>query len=172
MTINAAAQFAVEQHKDDTYGDHPYFHHLSQVVRVLQWAGITDDRTLMAAWLHDVVEDTDVDNDTIRAMFGERVAKIVKGCTSCEGNRKTRTAHILNNMKASGYDIPFEVMIVKMADRIANMENSRDCRPDLYKMYRSEVGEFYEACLNGADAVLNRQFRTAWLLLHKRLAES
>lgn len=165
MSIEAAL-FAVEHHKDQTYGNQPYFHHLSQVVRVLEWAGVTSSNTLEAGWLHDVIEDTDAGYEDVAGLFGKRVADIVQACTSCEGNRRTRTAFVLERLRESS---PFEAKLVKMADRIANMENSKDMKPNLYKMYLSEIDDFLNACDVFPEGG-SKENNTAFLLLRKRLS--
>lgn len=170
--IYEAAKFAIEKHSEQKYGEHPYVYHLSQVVRVLEWASVTSEETLAAGWLHDTIEDTDTIQHDLVFKFSENVANIVLGCTGLGRNRRERTADTLAKIRLAGNQYPFEVKLVKMADRIANMENSRDCRPDLYKMYVSELDSFIEACKCEHVYSDVKQNNIAYTLLLKRLLEA
>ncbi len=61
--------FAIEAHFGQFYGDLPYFHHLDEVAGVLLENGISDDESIDLAYLHDTVEDTDIDFCDIRTFF-------------------------------------------------------------------------------------------------------
>jgi (p)ppGpp synthase/HD superfamily hydrolase len=76
-----AVAFALEAHADQQRKDgSPYVSHLLQVAGlVLEHGGSWDAAN--AAVLHDVIEDTDVTLDDVRARFGDDVAAIVESCT-------------------------------------------------------------------------------------------
>jgi (p)ppGpp synthase/HD superfamily hydrolase len=144
--IIEAATVAASEHRatGQTYGDQPYFHHLSQVVRILQWAGVTDEATLAAGWLHDIIEDTPFTYEDVGEVFNEHIADIVWACTGNGHNRKTRVEDVNAKLKAEG--CPMEAKLVKLADRIANMEMSADERRSMYKRYEIEKQDFMLAC--------------------------
>jgi len=76
------------------YTGFPYIIHPAEVVFILQDAGITDEIILSAAWLHDVVEDTEITLEFIRWNICHNVAEVVEMVTdiSCpdDGNRMVR----------------------------------------------------------------------------------
>ena len=134
-----AERFAAHAHCAQRYGDHPYAFHLGKVVDVLVDAGIVDGDLLDAAWLHDVVEDTGVNISEVRDQFGEKVAKIVWACSGFGENRRARNADIAQKLAAYPPAIP-----VKVADRIANLENALVEAPRLVPMYLAEHDAFME----------------------------
>lgn len=136
--IEQAMMFATQKHVLDNhqlYGDLvPYTHHLAAVEQVLLRFGFKDEELRVAAWLHDVIEDTrdkpnKVKRRIIEEKFGEPVGELVWAVTSEEGhNRAVRNAMTYPKIRAAG---PLAVAL-KLADRIANIEfGGRGC--DMYK---------------------------------------
>ncbi|QBQ73820.1 metal-dependent phosphohydrolase [Nodularia phage vB_NspS-kac68v161] len=119
------------------YGELPYHRHLNNVVNILKQSGCDDDTLLAAAWLHDVLEDTDTTDEELVDVFGSEVANIVNAVTGVGNNRKEKLENIASKIKACPAALP-----VKLADRIANMEASRQNNEKLYKMYRHELPRF------------------------------
>lgn len=137
--LTYAKFYAAMKHEGQKYGVLPYTHHLESVERVLRQYGpipsmITDNGEVLvpwddpatseemyvAAWLHDVVEDTDAKVRDIEELFGERVARLVASVTSQEGtSRKVRNALTYPGIRFSG---PYSVRL-KLADRLANVMN-------------------------------------------------
>jgi len=102
----------------------PYVVHLLEVLRILvEGAGVTDRDTLVAAVLHDVVEDTDGTLDEIRPLFGNHVADLVGWLTKGqpEPGEESENARIryLRGLR----DAPEEALRVKLADRLSNVQN-------------------------------------------------
>lgn len=120
-------------------GGLPYTHHLAAVEAVLRRFGSGDvEELLVAAWLHDTVEDTGTKVKEIKEMFGPEVAKLVSAVTNEEGaNRKIRAALTYPKIREAG---PLAVRL-KLADRIANVEQGGD----LVGMYRKEHEDFRRA---------------------------
>jgi (p)ppGpp synthase/HD superfamily hydrolase len=138
--VERARTFATERHGDQQYGDgSPYVTHLGQVVAVLERFGFGGDHELVcAAWLHDVVEDTETTADEIEDLFGSRVRALVWAVTNEPGkNRKERALKTYPKIASTP-----DAIIVKLADRIANVEASIRSRPDLLAMYRKEWAKF------------------------------
>lgn len=134
--VNRARTFAIEAHKDTRYGKLPYEYHLRAVVEAMP--PDASEEALAAAWLHDVVEDTEVTLFDIREKFGGRVARLVDSVTDEPGpNRKVRKAGMYKKLMAA----PPEARAIKLADRIANTEASIE-NPKLGEMYRKEFPEF------------------------------
>jgi len=85
-----AAHAAVGQKRK--YSDDDYIVHPIRVANLVKQYGGTEEM-IAAAYLHDVVEDTDVTMDTITSLFGSVVASLVKDLTDVskpsDGNRGT-----------------------------------------------------------------------------------
>ena len=77
--------------------------------------------SIVAAILHDVVEDTDYTLTDIENMFGEKVAKIVDGLTKLSGDFDSRQALTLKKMLMTLSD-DVRVILIKLADRLHNMQ--------------------------------------------------
>jgi (p)ppGpp synthase/HD superfamily hydrolase len=112
-----AAHAAVGQLRK--YTNEPYIVHPAEVVSIVQTVPHTE-AMLAAAWLHDVVEDTGVTIETVRAEFGEEVADLVSWLTDVsrpeDGNRAHRKARDREHTAAA----PAEAQTVKLADLISN----------------------------------------------------
>ncbi len=144
-----AMQFAIERHGDQMYGDKPYQHHLHAVCTILRDFGYFG-KWLDAGALHDVIEDTPTTIDEIMMKWDEWTAKVVWACTGVGVNRKERNASIYEKIAA----FP-AAAVVKMADRIANVENSTPGSGHA-AMYIKEARAFYDAvgCHAPADMVM------------------
>src|SRR5208282_6501399 len=100
------------------------------------WKGDID--LLVAAWLHDVVEDTTAIAANITMEFGARVSNLVWAMTGQGSSRAERNEDAYRKMVSYPEAIP-----VKLADRIANARASKQTSPDkLFKMYRNEHPTF------------------------------
>lgn len=141
--IVAAREFAVAAHGDQKYGTEPYSVHLDAVAAIAAPYG---DEAKVCAYLHDVVEDTDVPLEAIRERFGDLIAKCVDLLTDEPGlNRKERKARTNAKLKA----VPEELqaaLLVKCADRLANLRASAaSSDPGKLAMYRKEHPAFRDA---------------------------
>ncbi|MEC8021375.1 MAG: RelA/SpoT family protein [Pseudomonadota bacterium] len=101
---------------------HPYITHPTAVAHIL--AGMRmDPQTLMAALLHDVIEDTGVGKKTLAEAFGSDVAELVDGVSKLTTIFKSRAEAQAENFQkmamAMARDI--RVILVKLADRLHNM---------------------------------------------------
>lgn len=117
------------------YGVLPYTHHLAAVESVLREFGETRTEMLIAAWLHDIVEDTDIKIRDVEENFGPAVAALVAAVTSEDGpNRKTRNALTYPKIREAGTD----AIKLKLADRIANVRSGGSS----FEMYKKEYKDF------------------------------
>lgn len=122
--LNQALQFSASAHAPQkrTGTTIPYFTHPVAVAFIL--ATVTDDEdVLVAALLHDVVEDCPDPNfgaGKIREVFGERVFGFVLGCTERElrsADWKTRKVSYVENLDTA----PEESLLIVAADKIHNL---------------------------------------------------
>lgn len=148
--LGEAMIFALEKHKGQLYGQKPYHVHLLDVVNVLRrfvdWDDLGQD-LINAAWLHDVVEDTDCLLADVASNFGLLVADLVDAVTKGPGkNREEKAAITYSKIRNTR-----KAILLKLADRIANLENcvSHDRigrRPrKLFTMYEREWTDFQTA---------------------------
>lgn len=83
-----------------------------------------DDETIAAALLHDVVEDTDVELDDVRAEFGDEIAKLVEGVTKLtrvqfQSREQAEAENYRKLIMAMAEDA--RVILIKLADRLHNL---------------------------------------------------
>ncbi len=178
MTINIgkARNFAADAHKDQLYGDKPYIAHLDAVFGVLKEFGsfpvghcLWDQSLADAAYLHDVLEDTDVTFEHIRAEFGLRCAQLVEGVTDEPGENRAERKKLTYPKTAAD---PWCVML-KLADRIANVRAAGELEDTrLLDMYMEEYSEFRRAL--HSELILNETMweeldfrKTLWVLDNK-----
>lgn len=143
MIIKKAKEFALERHGNQKYGEYPYAYHLRKVVGVLERFEAGSPLLVSSAWLHDVVEDTNVTIEEIDRIFGENVADIVWRVTTSSIGKNRKERHIKTYPKIRGRR---EAVLLKLADRIANSEQCcAGGNPRLHSMYQKEYPAFREA---------------------------
>lgn len=145
LALQAAQALAANAHAEQKYGEGPYTQHLEHVVSVLLRFGVRDEAMLVAGWLHDTVEDTDVTLEQIELMFGKTVADLVYRVTNEDGkNRKERHEKTYPKIQASE-----DAITLKLADRIANVEASIEMNDEgKLKMYSKEYAGFRSKLYN------------------------
>lgn len=122
--IDKAYKFALDAHGDQRrVSGVPYILHPTSVACILVELGMDTD-SIIAALLHDVVEDTSVEIEQIVKIFGQEIANLIDGVTKLSkipySNREEQQAENLRKMLiAMANDI--RVIIIKLADRLHNM---------------------------------------------------
>ena len=121
--IRRAYEIAVDAHsKQRRKSGEPYILHPIEVARICSEEIGLGPTAIVAALLHDVVEDTNVTLEDIRKQFGEKIANIVDGLTKLKSDYNPTTAQAENFKKVLStliYDV--RVVLIKMADRMHNM---------------------------------------------------
>ncbi len=110
-----------------------------------------DHETLMAALLHDVIEDTEVTKDQLAELFGHTVAELVEGVSKLDklkfDNKEEMQAENFRKMVlAMVQDI--RVILIKLADRTHNMRTLGSLRPDKRRRIARETLEIYAPIAN------------------------
>ncbi len=138
-----ARSFAIKAHGDQRYGEYPYSVHLDEVANIASEYG---DQAEVVAYLHDVVEDTEVTVNEIESIFGSLVARCVAILSDEPGEtRKTRKAATYKKMGLVQGEENL-ALLVKAADRLANMRACIRIQDEGFlDMYKSEHNVFREA---------------------------
>lgn len=137
--IFAALQFAAEKHrfqrrKDQNYT--PYINHPIEVAGILaNVGGVDNTETLMAALLHDTIEDTDTTQDDIRERFGETVLALVMECTDDKSLPKETRKRLQE--EHAPHKSP-QAKLVKIADKISNVRDLSLSPPSDWSYERRE----------------------------------
>ena len=123
----------------------PYITHPVAVAQVLADQRL-DVETLLAAILHDTIEDTPLTRDAIASEFGETVAELVDGVTKLDKlqfrDRQEATAESFRKMLlAMSRDL--RVILIKLADRLHNMRTLGAQSPEASKRIARETLEIY-----------------------------
>ena len=131
-TINRAIALACEAHAGQhRYAGGDYVCHPLRVACILIELGM-DNETIVAAILHDVVEDTAVELADIRREFGENIALLVDGVTKItqipfSTKEEQQAENVRKMLLAMAKDI--RVIIIKLADRLHNMRTNSGWDP-------------------------------------------
>lgn len=114
-----AMQMALDAHKGKMYGDKEYSYHLASVVfKCKELYGSFDnvEKLITIAWLHDVIEDTSVNDTMIYYKFGSEIAEAVVSVTKVKGESYS---NYIDRVKGSLLGLR-----VKIADTLCNLEES------------------------------------------------
>ncbi len=149
--VEAAYHFSVEAHRGQyrTSGE-PYVSHPLAVAGTLAgWR--LDPQALIAALLHDVMEDTAVSKEQLAEKFGKTAAELVDGVSKLDRieNQSYEEAQAENFRKmllAMARDV--RVILVKLADRLHNMRTLDVVRPDKRRRVARETLDIYAPIAN------------------------
>lgn len=142
--VSDACVFADIAHiKDKRKSGEPYITHPIAVARILADYNADTD-TLIAALLHDTIEDTEVTKADIIQRFGETVADLVDGVTKLKISKNKATNKAATFRKILTATISdARVIIIKMADRLHNMSTMTAVRLEKRISTSVETLEFY-----------------------------
>lgn len=128
----------------------PYITHPVAVAGILADMRL-DHETLMAALLHDVIEDTHHNKEDLSEQFGETVGELVEGVSKLEkihfsSTQEAQAENFRKMMMAMVQDI--RVILIKLADRTHNMRTLGSLRPDKRRRIARETLEIYAPIAN------------------------
>lgn len=120
----AAIQFAATKHRDQRRKDaaqSPYINHPIQVAQTL-WdvGGVRDEATLVAAILHDTIEDTDTTPEEIRSRFGESVLTLVLEVTDDKSLPKLERKRL---QIEHAPHLSTGAKLIKLGDKLSNLSD-------------------------------------------------
>lgn len=137
---------AKEAHEGQTRSSgEPYIIHPVAVARILAEMKL-DHKTLMAALLHDVIEDTAVSKEELAEQFGDTVAELVDGVSKLDklkfrDKKEAQAENFRKMVMAMVQDI--RVILIKLADRTHNMRTLGALRPDKRRRIARETLEIF-----------------------------
>lgn len=144
--VKKAFELCVTAHQGQKRISHEdYYYHPYNVAKIVVSLGM-DTQSVVAALLHDVVEDTEITIDEITQQFGKEVALLVDGVTKIGrlnfSTKEQQQAESLRKMLiAMGQDI--RVIIIKLADRLHNMRTIDAMTPQKQRDKSVETLEIY-----------------------------
>lgn len=148
--VRAAYNFAAVAHKNQKRKTgEPYIIHPIAVARIVAEEMGLGANPVMAAFLHDVIEDCPYTIDDIRKRFGDDVAFLV-GVVTKQKKAKYDKSKQVDNFRQILSSVQFDVraILVKLADRLHNMRTLSSMRPDKQMKIASETDYFYAPLAN------------------------
>jgi guanosine-3',5'-bis(diphosphate) 3'-pyrophosphohydrolase len=169
--IDAAYEFGAAAHKEQKrLSGEPYIiHPLAVASSLAVWH--LDSQALIAALLHDVMEDTDISKEEIAERFGKSAAELVDGVSKLDRleNQTYEEAQAENYRKmlmAMARDV--RVILIKLADRLHNMRTLHVMRPEKQRRIARETLEIYAPIANrlGLNALYRELQELSFRYLH------
>jgi RelA/SpoT family (p)ppGpp synthetase len=144
--LNRAYVYAMVAHGEQTRasGD-PYFSHPLEVAAILTDLKL-DDATIVAALLHDTIEDTEATRAEIDHVFGHEIGALVEGLTKLKRlelvSREAKQAENLRKLLLAIAD-DVRVLLIKLADRLHNMRTLEFVPPASRRRIAEETLDIY-----------------------------
>ncbi|MDH5433585.1 MAG: bifunctional GTP diphosphokinase/guanosine-3',5'-bis pyrophosphate 3'-pyrophosphohydrolase [Gammaproteobacteria bacterium] len=149
--VEKAYVFARDSHNGQmrSSGD-PYITHPVAVANILASLHL-DKQTIMAALMHDVIEDCHVTSEQLNSNFGENVASLVEGVSKLTQIKfpsweEAQAENFRKMIMAMVEDL--RVVLIKLADRLHNMRTLGSLRPDKQRRIAKETIEIYAPIAN------------------------
>jgi len=165
----SALAFAAHKHRDQRRKDavaSPYINHPIALANVLtNEGGIDDERVLIAAVLHDTVEDTETSEQELIREFGQEIASIVLEVTD---DQLLSTAERKRLQVEHASTLSHQAKLVKLADKICNLRDIATSPPFGWSVVRKQ--EYFDWAksvidgLRGVHPVLENIFDEAFRL--------
>ena len=143
--IRAAYELAVQAHAEQRRkSGEPYILHPITVARICAEEIGLGPTAIVAALLHDVVEDTDVSLADIREQFGVTIAKMVDGLTKLDNAYQSESLQAENFKKVLSTLVDdVRIVLIKMADRLHNMRTLGAMPPHKQLKIAAETSYIY-----------------------------
>lgn len=148
--IRQAFEFAREAHAGQKRkSGAPYIIHPVAVARIVAEELQLGPNPVIAAFLHDVVEDTDFTIEDVKTRFGNDVAYLVRVVTK-QKKKQYETSKQVDNFKQMLESLHYDIraILIKLADRLHNMRTLESMRPDKQMKIAGETDYFYAPLAN------------------------
>ena len=148
--VRNAYALAAEAHKEQRRKTgEPYIIHPIAVARIVAEELELGANPVIAAFLHDVVEDTNYTIEDIRERFGDDVAFLV-GVVTKQKKDKYEKSKQVDNFRQILASVQYDVraILIKLADRLHNMRTLDSMRPDKQMKIAGETDYFYAPLAN------------------------
>jgi len=150
LLIEKAYNFAKKAHEGQLRksGD-PYFLHVATTAKNLADLGMSAP-VISAGLLHDVLEDADVSKEKLTQEFGEEIVELVEGVTKLGTVKYKGIERNVENLRKFFISVAkdLRVLVIKLADRLHNIETLEHVRPDKQKRIALETLEIYAPLAN------------------------
>jgi guanosine-3',5'-bis(diphosphate) 3'-pyrophosphohydrolase len=158
-----AFRFSADKHRNQRRKDgdkSPYINHPIEVVQLLwEVGGVRDANVLLAAILHDTVEDTDTRPEEISHWFGEEVLSLVMEVTDDKSLPKGERKRL--QIEEAPHK-SFGAKLIKLADKTCNVRNLVSMPPKGWSLERRQKyllwGEKVVAGLRGTNPTLEKYY--------------
>ncbi|MFA6514869.1 MAG: RelA/SpoT family protein [Candidatus Paceibacterota bacterium] len=145
ILIEKAYNFAKKAHEGQLRksGD-PYFLHVASTGKNLADLGMSSV-VVAAGLLHDVLEDADITKEELEKEFGGEIVKLVEGVTKLGKVKYKGIERNVENLRKFFISVAedLRVLVIKLADRLHNIETLKHVRPDKQKRIALETLEIY-----------------------------
>src|ERR687893_2298472 len=144
--LRRAYFFSAREHKGQTRASgEPYLVHPLEVANILAEMRL-DETSVATGLLHDVLEDTLAERETLVEHFGEEVTHLVEGLTKLaqisHQSKEVQQAENVRKMLLAMVD-DVRVVLVKLADRLHNMRTLQHLKPEKRKRIAQETIDIY-----------------------------
>lgn len=138
--IERAIQFAEEKHRtQERRSGEPYITHPIKVAVIIRENKESHkiNELVSAALLHDILEDTIVDERELKELFGNLVLSLVKELTTDEQEEEKlgKKEYLAKKMK----NMSSWALVIKLADRLDNVSDMNTANPEFKKRYTEET---------------------------------
>jgi guanosine-3',5'-bis(diphosphate) 3'-pyrophosphohydrolase len=170
-SVKSALEFSAAAHQGQMRqsGD-PYVSHPIAVARILTPLHL-DTQAIVAALLHDVVEDTEIHIEDVAEKFGKPVAEMVEGLSKLdklqfETQEDAQAENFRKMLMAMARDV--RVILIKLADRLHNMRTLDAVSPEKSQRIARETMEIYAPIANrlGLNTIFQELQDLCFMHLH------
>jgi GTP pyrophosphokinase len=148
--IEKAYNFANKAHAGQLRkSGEPYLIHVANTAKNLAELGMSPV-VISAGLLHDVLEDTETTKEELVKEFGEEIVELVEGVTKLGNVRYKGVERNVENLRKFFISVAkdLRVLVIKLADRLHNIETLEHVRPDKQKRIALETLEIYAPLAN------------------------
>jgi len=148
--IEKAYNFAKRVHEGQLRkSGEPYFTHVANTAKNLAGLNMTPV-VISAGLLHDVLEDANITKEDLGKEFGDEITKLVEGVTKLGKVKYKGVERNVENLRKFFISVAedLRVLVIKLADRLHNIETLEFIRPDKQKRIALETLEIYAPLAN------------------------